>query len=53
VGEDNVYIVQEIPVDKVRTLCKLREIGRYFSRFDKTSGKFIATPKVTAEYPDL
>jgi hypothetical protein len=53
VGEDNICILQEIPAEEIQTLCKVREIGRYFSRFDKTSATFIATARVTAEYPDL
>jgi hypothetical protein len=34
-------------------LCQLPELGKYFYRYDNNTCRFIPSPKVMAEYPDL
>lgn len=54
VGEDNVCLLPpEGNTYAVDRLCALKDIGRYFSAFDRSRGMFIASPKLVLEYPDL
>jgi hypothetical protein len=53
VAEDNVCLLKHCSGDVSTNLCKLRDIGRYFTNFDDATSTFSPNAKVAAEYPDL
>ena len=50
VAEENILL--ERNSEAVAGLCALKEIGKFFKRYDSEAGKFLMTPDLASRYVD-